>query len=118
MLSKFTLIPSITFNQLKENTDILHVHANNQEFIEDKFGNHFPIEVDGDNILSFKKKTCGNPAYMMDTLINAFNIRFQKEGFDIHETLINYKIQIDGDQVIVPERDSSEYKPSTCCTVD
>ena len=118
MLSKITLIPSITLTQLKENTDICHVQINGKELIEDKFKNIFAIETDGDNILSFTKKTCGNPAYMMDTLINAFDIRFQREGFDIQETLINYKIQIDGDSVIVPERDSSEYKPSTCCTVD
>ena len=118
MLSKFTVIPSITFNQLKENTDINHVQINNKELIEDKYGNIFAIDVDGENILSFNKKTCGNPAYMMDTLINALNIRFQKEGFDIQETLVNYKIIIDGDQVIVPAREPHEYKPSTCCTVD
>lgn len=118
MLTKFTLIPSITFNQLKENTDIDHIEINGTELIKDKFGNMFAIQVDGDNIVSFKKKTCGNPAYMMDTLINAFNLRFQKEGFDIQETLINYKIQIDGDLITIPAREPHEYKPSTCCSVD
>ena len=118
MLSKFTLIPSITIAQLTENTDIRYIKINNYDIIEDKFENKFQIEIDGDNILSFKKKTCGNPAYMMDTLINALDIRFQKEGFDIQETLINYRIQLDGDQAIIPIRESYEYNPSTCCRVD
>lgn len=118
MLTKFTLIPSITFEQLRDNTDISHIQSNDKDLIQDKYGNIFQIEVDGDNILSFKKKTCGNPKYMMDTLINALNIRFQKEGFDIQETLINYKIQIDGDNVIIPTRDLEDYNPSWCCAVD
>lgn len=118
MLSKFTLIPSITINQLTENTDIRYIKINNYDIIEDKFENKFQIELDGDNILSFKKKTCGNPAYMMDTLINALNIRFEKEGHNIQETLINYKIIIDGDQAIIPTRESYEYNPSSCCKVD
>jgi hypothetical protein len=118
MLAKYSFIPAITIQQLNDNSDIKYVQANDQEFIEDKFGNYFPIETDGDTIMSFKKKTCGNPSYIMDTLIKSMNIRFQREGFDIQETLINHRIFLDGDNITVPERDNSDYEPSPCCKVE